>query len=273
MGGKSSRDRNGFSVEPPHELDRQALEQIDRENDRKAAPLREKLEQARREHVSARAAAEEVRGRYAAEGRTLPAPAFTRRDLARMKRIAREMCSVEALHNIHQYELEITSREPGALRRMIRRKAREEVGAWLEFYRRLKHLNDEETNRNGIGFLIRDGSGEGFYMCLAHFDPKYMDVLESPRVFEPQEFAEMRAYVEGKVNQYIESCRSSTEKALAYAKSAQEITENLRRLHPQGAEITAGFEGEDFEKRKRLIIELALEPGHRARVEALLGVG
>lgn len=62
MGDKSSRDRNGFSVEPPHEFDRQALEQIDRENDRKAAPLREKLEQARLEHVSARAAAEKVRG-------------------------------------------------------------------------------------------------------------------------------------------------------------------------------------------------------------------
>lgn len=189
------------------------------------------------------------------------------------EKIAKAMCSVEALHDIQQYDLESMSCEPGALRRMIRRKARGEVCAWLEFYRRFKNLNDEEANRNGIGFLIRDGSSEGFYMCMAYFGSKYRDVLEGPRVFEPQEFAEMRAYVEGKVNQYIESCWASTEKALAYAKAAQEITENLRWLHPQGAEISAGFEGEDFEKRKRLIIELALEPEHKARVEALLGVG
>jgi hypothetical protein len=273
MRDKSSRDRNGYSVETPHELGRQAIEQIDQENERKAAPLREKLEQARREHEIARAAVQEVRGRYAAEGRPLPAPAFTRQDLVRMKRIAKEMCSVEALHNIHQYELEIISREPGALGRMLRRKAREEVDAWLKFYRRLKHLNDEEANRNGIGFLIRDGSGEGFYMCLEHFDPKYRDVLESPRVFEPREFAEMRAYVEGRVNQYMESCWASTEKALAYAKAAQVITENLRRLHPQGAAITAGFKGEDLDERKRLVIELALEPEYKARVESLLGIG
>lgn len=273
MRERPSRDRNGFSVEPPHELDGQALEQLDRENERQAAPLREKLEQARQGHEIAHAAAEEVRRRYAAEGRPLPAPVFTRRDLIRMKRIAREMCSVEALHHIHQYELEIVPREPIALGRMLRRKAREEVNAWLEFYRRLNHLNEEEANRNGIGFLIRDGGGEGFYMCLAHFDPKNWDVLESPRVFEPQELSELRAYVERRVNEYIESCWARTEKALAYAKAAQEITENIRRLHPQGAEITAGFEGEDLEGMRRLVIELALEPEHRARVEDLLGVG
>lgn len=273
MGDTSSRDQDDFRVEPPHELDRHALEELDRENDRKAAPLREKLERTRREHEFAHAAAEEVRLRYEAEGRPLPAPAFTRRGLVRMKRNAREMCSVEALHHIHQYEQEIMSREPSALRRMLRRKAREEVDAWLELYRRLKHLNEEEANRNGIGFLIRDGGGEGFYMCMAHFDPKYRDVLESPRVFEPQEFAEMRSYVEKKVDEYIGSCWTRTEAALAYAKAAQEITEGLRRLHPRGAEITAGFTGEDLDERKRLVIELGLEPEHRARVEALLGVG
>jgi hypothetical protein len=147
------------------------------------------------------------------------------------------------------------------------------VDAWLELYRRLKHLNEEESNRNGIGFLIRDEGGEGFYMCLAHFDPKYRDVLESPRVFEPQEFAEMRAYVEKKVDEYIGSCWTRTEAALEYAKAAQEITESLRRLHPRGAEIIAGFTGEDLEERRRLVIELGLEPEHGARVEAVLGVG
>jgi hypothetical protein len=273
MGDKSSRDRSVFSVEPPHEVDEQTLERIDEEKEREAAPLSENLERARREHESARAAAEEMRRQYAAKGRPLLAPLFTRREIIRMKRIAKEICSVEALHHIHQYELEIMSRELSALGRMIRRKAREEVDAWLEFYRRLAHLNDEESNRNGIGFLIRDEGGGGVYMCLAHFDPKYQDVLESPRIFDPQEFAEMRAYVEKKVNEYLESFWSETEKALTYARATIEITETLRWLHPQGAAITASFRGKDLERRKRLVIELRLEPEHRSRVEALLGVG
>lgn len=272
MTDKEPDNQKGFRVEPPHELDQQALEQLDREHEGKAAPLREKFEQAHRQHEIAQAAAEQVRQQYAAKGHPLPALAFTRRELIRMKRIAKDMCSVEALHHIYQYELEIMSREPSALRRMIRRKAREEVDAWLELYRRLDHLNEEEANRNGIGFLIRDESGEGFYMCLAHFDPKYQDVLESPRVFEPEEFAKMRAYLEMKVDAYIESCWLATEKALAYARAAQEITETLRRLHPQGTKITADFKGEDLEKRKRLVKESQFETEQRIRVEALLGI-